>query len=149
MAETSFTITGLADLSTALKALPDVLERRYLGRAVLAGAKVIRDAARRRAPMRTDAKLKRRRRGGKLTAPGNLRRMITARLTKPEAGRVTARIGPKGSAFYGKFVELGTAHQPAEPYLRPALDEQAGEALTVMAESLRGSLGKAAQEARR
>lgn len=49
--------------------------------------------------------------------------------------------GPNGSA-YGGFIELGTDKMPAQPYLRPALEEGATAAVTVMGEKLKTDLAK-------
>jgi len=49
--------------------------------------------------------------------------------------------GPNGSA-YGGFIELGTDKMPAQPYLRPALQEGATAAVSAMNEKLKTDLAK-------
>jgi len=49
--------------------------------------------------------------------------------------------GPNRSA-YGGFIELGTDKMPAQPYLRPALQEGATAAVSAMNEKLKVDLAK-------
>ena len=44
----------------------------------------------------------------------------------------------KGMAFYGRFVEFGTSRSRAYPFMRPAAEGKAQEAVTVMADTLQG-----------
>jgi HK97 gp10 family phage protein len=37
---------------------------------------------------------------------------------------------------YAHLVEMGAAHMPAEPFMRPALDEKAHEALQIQRQAL-------------
>jgi HK97 gp10 family phage protein len=49
-------------------------------------------------------------------------------------GNATAYAGTK--LFYANFVEFGTAHASANPFLRPVADEAAQEAVDKLAENL-------------
>jgi HK97 gp10 family phage protein len=72
-------------------------------------------------------------------ATGLLARSITKSLRrqKPGSSRQTILIGVAGPrARIAHLLELGTAHQPAEPYLRPALDESAQIILTTIRDAL-------------
>ena len=73
----------------------------------MAGAEVVRKDASRRAPRRT----------------GTLARRIIAKITSKSSQNATAFIGPDKEVFYGRFVELGTSKTRAQPFLRPAFDE--------------------------
>lgn len=44
----------------------------------------------------------------------------------------------KKQAFYGRFVEFGTSKTRAYPFMRPAAEGKAQEAVQVMAETLQG-----------
>ncbi|HEU4376282.1 MAG TPA: HK97-gp10 family putative phage morphogenesis protein [Telluria sp.] len=44
----------------------------------------------------------------------------------------------KKLAFYGRFVEFGTSKSRAYPFMRPAAEHKAEEAVRVMAETLQG-----------
>lgn len=43
------------------------------------------------------------------------------------ASGIVVRVGPTVRGFTGRFLELGTAHQAAEPWARPAADSSASE----------------------
>lgn len=112
----SVQILGLADLQTDFAKLAKSQSTKALRRATLAGAKVIRDEARARAPKKT----------GKLK-----RNIVSASLRQKESpGIATAgvRVRTKGgadspnNAFYWRFVELGTQHMRAQPFVRPSFD---------------------------
>ncbi|KVL10763.1 HK97-gp10 family putative phage morphogenesis protein [Burkholderia ubonensis] len=118
----SIQIVGLADLRADFEKLAKAQSTKALRRATVAGAKVIRDAARARAPKRS----------------GKLRRnIVSAALRQKDApGLATAgvRVRSKGkgdsptNAFYWRFVELGTQHMKAEPFMRPAFDASLAQA---------------------
>lgn len=60
----------------------------------------------------------------------------------PPAGDVTAVIGV--GAAYGAYVELGSRHGPAQPYLTPAAEDVRGpfvEALSRLEDALHGAGG--------
>ncbi|KVU27558.1 HK97-gp10 family putative phage morphogenesis protein [Burkholderia ubonensis] len=118
----SVQVLGLADLRADFEKLAKAQSTKALRRATVAGAKVIRDAARARAPKRS----------------GKLRRnIVSAALRQKDApGLATAgvRVRSKGkgdsptNAFYWRFVELGTQHMKAEPFMRPAFDASLAQA---------------------
>ncbi|ACT83021.1 hypothetical protein gp8 [Burkholderia phage KS9] len=118
----SVQILGLSDLRADFGKLAKAQSTKALRRATVAGAKVIRDEARARAPKKT----------------GKLRRnIVSAALRQKDApGIATAgvRVRTKGkgdspsNAFYWRFVELGTPHMRAQPFVRPAFDESIGQA---------------------
>lgn len=47
----------------------------------------------------------------------------------------------KGMAFYGRFVEFGTSHARAYPFMRPAAENTAQEAVGVMANVIGTEIG--------
>ncbi|KVP60803.1 hypothetical protein WK72_19070 [Burkholderia ubonensis] len=118
----SVQVLGLADLRADFEKLAKAQSTKALRRATVAGAKVIRDAARARAPKRS----------------GKLRRnIVSAALRQKDApGLATAgvRVRSKGkgdsptNAFYWRFVELGAQHMKAEPFMRPAFDASLAQA---------------------
>ncbi|MDN7743044.1 HK97 gp10 family phage protein [Burkholderia multivorans] len=118
----SVQILGLADLQADFLKLAKAQSTKALRRATVAGAKVIRDEARARAPKKT----------GKLK-----RNIVTAALKQKDSpGIATAgvRVRTKGkadspnNAFYWRFVELGTQFMKAEPFMRPAFDASIAQA---------------------
>ncbi|WP_175663059.1 HK97-gp10 family putative phage morphogenesis protein [Burkholderia ambifaria] len=118
----SVQILGLADLQADFAKLSKSNSTKTLRRATRAGANVIRDEARVRAPKRK----------------GKLRRNIqsTVLRQKDAPGLATAgvRVRTKGkgdsptNAFYWRFVELGTQYMRAQPFVRPAFDTSIGRA---------------------
>jgi HK97 gp10 family phage protein len=108
-------VTGIPDLRAALLSIPDKLRKRALRNALAAGARVVRDDAKRNAPvmaisMRTAVR-----------KPGTLKNAIAVRTSK-EAGRAgdvgvfvnvrPAKGGKRGAKskddpFYWRFVEFG------------------------------------------
>ncbi|MBU9461365.1 HK97-gp10 family putative phage morphogenesis protein [Burkholderia multivorans] len=118
----SVQILGLADLQADFLKLAKAQSTKALRRATVAGANVIRDEARARAPKKT----------GKLK-----RNIVTAALKQKDSpGIATAgvRVRTKGkadspnNAFYWRFVELGTQFMKAEPFMRPAFDASIAQA---------------------
>ena len=58
---------------------------------------------------------------------GDLKRALIGKAKVDRKGegqvRIGARRGGKFKGYHAHFIELGTSKQPAQPYLRPALDE--------------------------
>lgn len=65
---------------------------------------------------------------------GNLRRSIH---TEVSIGGVSAEARVGTNVEYGPHVEFGTSSQRAQPYLRPAYDENRGRAVGEIAEVLK------------
>ena len=144
-------VTGLAELERFLAELPERLQVKIARAALAAGAREIRDEARKIVPVKS----------------GDLRKTIRASTRRGKDGMVTAsiRAGSK-KAFYAHFVEYGT--QPhdirsknggamrvgkafrvvmrhpgakAKPFMRPALDSKARDAIEATAAKMRERLG--------
>lgn len=140
-------VKGLAELSAALKKLPDRIARNALRQSVSQGAAVIRAEAKVRAP-RAPRVL-----GKQHTPPGTLRRAI---VTKHDVKRsnltsqtyvVTVRSGKRyrnqgkkknlsQDAYYWRWVEFGTVKMAAQPFLRPAFETKKSEAVNRIAKVL-------------
>jgi HK97 gp10 family phage protein len=106
MSNTHVEILGDDELLRSLQALGEAASE-VLTPAVLAGAGVVAEAAERKAPRRTDF----------------LSEHIVVEIVEEEDDMVVAAAGPHKDAFWGIFQELGTPHHSAQPFLRPALDE--------------------------
>jgi len=52
---------------------------------------------------------------------GNLKKSISTTVKRRKSGTVTAHVFTK--TFYGGFVEFGTVKNPAQPFLRPAVEK--------------------------
>lgn len=142
---TTVQIKGLAELNRALAELPPRLARNVLRGSVAAGAAVIRQEAKERAP----------RYAGEVVAghppPGTLKRAIysaqarrlsslleqvyhvgvvsgkRAKVGKAKSGK--AKSGKSKDAYYWRFVEFGTVKMAAKPFLRPAFEAKKLEAV--------------------
>ena len=140
-------IEGAAELDRVLKRLPKAIGERVLANAVRAGAKIIRDEARAKAPVRVGGNLIRLgKRSSKGRLPGFLRsQIITAKARKgTSSDSVTIHVGPSTKAFYGLFQEFGTRNHPAKPFLRPAFDGNVEKAIKGIGVKLGKDIEKAA-----
>jgi HK97 gp10 family phage protein len=143
----TFKIEGLAELGKALRELPERVARNGLRVSVYAGAKVVRDEARARAPKAALSL------GPNQPPPGTLKRSVIMKhipelssLTRQtffvtvRYGKKYRKQGKKGNlsqdAWYWRFVEFGTRKMRARPFLRPALEAKRREAGQAMKDRL-------------
>lgn len=166
MASSHVTISGLAEIVSALRALPPELGSKGGGPirgALFAATKIIRDAARDNAP-----------RGEGTPSPGNLKRQIYAYRDRNPRGStgaaeryvISVRKGRRGrrsrkhenygqpasrssinviagDAYYWFFVEFGTVHQPAQSYMRRAFEENKERAVVRFTAELQRGVNRA------
>jgi HK97 gp10 family phage protein len=157
-------ITGLDKTVAALRALPREISGKNGGPmrgALFAAARAMRDEAIRLAPEDT----------------GNLKRNIfayrdrnpamvganehyivavrTGRLTKRikrayRLGRISPRLRAVGGgdAWYGLFVEFGTARMSAKPYLRPAFESRKNDVVGIFSRELAKGVDRAVARAK-
>ena len=153
----SVKIDGLDQLAQALRELPKRVARNGLRGAVYAGAKVIRDEAKLKAPV-ASAPL-----GPNQPPQGTLKRSIIMKQVPELSGEqkqtffVTVRHGKKyrkqgksgnlsQDAWYWRFVEFGTVKMTARPFLRPAFEGKKYEAVDAIKTRLAERIEQAAQE---
>jgi HK97 gp10 family phage protein len=101
-------IEGVKELQSKFKALDKELQI-ILSQAVSAGAAVVERDAKIRCPVDT----------------GALRRSLREMKQNKTPGRIESQVGT--DIEYAPHVEFGTRYQRAQPYLRPALDENTNE----------------------
>lgn len=140
-------VEGLAELAKALRELPDRVAKNGLRVSVYAGAKVIRDEARLRAPKATESL------GPNQPPPGTLKRSVIMKHIRELSGGgrqtfyVLVRHGKKyrnqgkrgnlsQDAWYWRFLEFGTRKMAARPFLRPALESRRREAVDAIKQRL-------------
>lgn len=140
-------ISGLKELSEALRELPLRIARNALRGSVAAAAAVIRVEAKQRAPVSTGPTLP----GDPL--PGTLKRAIYQKhiAEKSDAltqtfyvgvrqGKKYRHLGKHGDrsqdAYYWRFVEFGTSKMAAHPFLRPAFEAKKQAAVDALADYL-------------
>lgn len=120
-------IHGLKELEKVLLELPQALHGKVLGSAVREGAKEIRKEAQSKALVGSvghQVGKKGRKSYIANVRPGHLRRNIKIRLAKTSKGEAKGYVYVSWKAFYGRFLEYGTKHMSAKPFLRPAFDGQ-------------------------
>jgi len=124
-------VQGLDQLKAVLLGLPDKLRRRALRNALAAGARLVRDAAKKAAP-RIQPQARAVQRGER--RPGTLASALRVRTSKQArqqgAVGVFVNVKPAKGAqrgakkptdpFYWRFVEFGTKRMRPLPYLQPA-----------------------------
>jgi HK97 gp10 family phage protein len=130
-------ITGLRETEAALANLPKATAKAVLRRVLRKAAAPIEAAAEANAPTLTGGLQSRIYTGGKLT-----RRQ--AQMVKKE-GKSDAEIHVGTADPAGVQTEFGNAHQAAEPWLRPAWDENKDGALDTIATDLGSEIDKAAK----
>jgi HK97 gp10 family phage protein len=158
-------VQGMAQLSAMLKGLPDKLAKKHLRAAVGAGAALVRNDAKARAPVSSGGKPK------GASPSGTLKKSIIMK-SIPEKSRgeqqtfyVVARRGKKlqkvsrrrkgGTvtvnldAYYWRFIEFGTKFITAHPFMRPAFEAQKNAAVEAIAARLKSGLEQSVQELKR
>lgn len=123
-------ITGIPDIKAALLSVPDKLRQRALRNALAAGARVVRDDARRSAPELSAANAAR----APFRTPGLVKKSISVRTSKiaRRAGDVgvfvnvkPAKKGQRGAKsrtdpFYWRWLEFGKTGYNAREFLQNA-----------------------------
>ena len=138
------------DLIKALRQFPKNIQKNVMVGATRAAANVVRDRARELVPKNT----------------GNLKKSIVSiqrngdklkfnqfSMAQSDQNKITFSVTPsKGhpnDGWYAHFVEFGTSHSSAKPFLRPAFDQSNNESLEAskkyIAERIPQELAKAKQ----
>lgn len=132
-------ITGMEELTKTFQQLPERLGRNAMRRALRKGANVVRDAARKNANRIDDpatatsiarniavssgGSRREKRAGGPMMRVGV---RGGARFKKGDNGQ------PGGNTTYWRFVEFGTQQAEAQPFLRPAGEENVSAVLAAV-----------------
>lgn len=118
------TVEGTEDLLRRLKKMGRAVATDILRDAGRQASEVIAEDARRRAP------------------EGKTKRLVGNLKVRGGRGRkeIVFRIGNTPRAFYARWIEFGTKSFGPKPFLRPALDTQADEAVRVFGEVVRKRL---------
>lgn len=140
-------IHGLEGVLDAMSKLTDKVQKKAANKALRAGAKPIQAAARRNAKAIDDPK----------TSEAIYQQITTRSMGKKllrslgadagvGVGVLNSRNSSKGSGVddyhYAWFVEQGTSHMQARPFMRPAGESESDAALNAVVASLRESIFK-------
>ena len=131
-----FELGGLSHLQEQFGAIPDQLARNVLKKALLQSAKLIQEAAKNRVPVNTGSL---RDSIHVVALPGSPTRAEVSIIAGELSASQQAALGQK-SAFYALFIERGTIHMPAHPFMRPALDASTQAVLTTIANVVEAEL---------
>lgn len=129
-------LQGVEELKRVFAQLPGRCRRNVLRVGVRAGAKVVIKAIVARAPVDPG--------GPNRPKFGHLRDNIKIKAVRGNSADVARFVVTTGSAFWGNFLEFGTRFIKARPFMRPALDESAGEALEAMVKAISTGIEKEA-----
>jgi HK97 gp10 family phage protein len=122
-------VEGAREIEAALKELGVRASNRVLRSALMRAGTVLQRAARENAPQPGSA--------DDPFATGALRKAITKRLRRARPGKQELLVGiERPRSRIAHLVEFGTSRMAAEPYLRPALDEQGHEAVEVLRQAM-------------
>lgn len=131
-------IVGLEGVEDALAEAGPKLAKRALREGLKAGAEVFIEAAKANAPVLKE--------GTPQRYPGELRDSIIEKtVLSSSAGSGEAIVGPEykkqdgeqSPGVWGRFVEFGSIHGDAQPYMRPAFDSEKDRALDAFAAKMR------------
>lgn len=140
-------LTGFKELAAAMKQLPERVARNGLRAAVSAGAAVVRNDARNRAPVDT----------------GELKRDIMIKRERDTKSEMSARYsvfvrtgkksrlagkkrGVQRDSYYWRFIEFGTSKMAKQPFMRPAFEAKKAEALAAIGKKLNERIQAVATE---
>lgn len=138
--EISAEVSGFEELEKLLRELPEIAQRRVYREALSAAGKPIAKAARTKAPtknIRRNIVKKLNRRGSRL---GEFTVSILARKAYNRYTKVGSRRIKKNSekdAYDSLWYEFGRRGQPATPFLRPAFDENKGNAREIFRKEMK------------
>ncbi len=142
---TRIEVQGLAALGARMERLKKELSTKAAWQATSAAAGVVKKAAIAAAPDYDKPHIVK----DTLVQPGNLKKnIITKKISRTSLTAeyiVTVRGKKKDgyAARYGRLVEFGTINMSAQPYMRPALAKNIGDAIKAMAKKLERFLKKA------
>lgn len=119
----TFTLTGAEVAERRLRQFAPKLQRKALRAAARSAMKIVQNAARASAKQFDDPE-----------TPPQIWRLIVIQVGKMKEPGVIMRVGVQGGArsrkdktypWYWRLIELGSEHQRARPFLRPALANNA------------------------
>ena len=143
MAKADFTITGDRRLAAQFRAMDRATRGELLSRALVSGALLIVNQAKRNAPYET-GNLRRSLHVGGEGSSGGLEGDTTGTdIGGQESGRDYAEVSVGTNVEYAPHQEFGTRHMAAHPFLRPAIESEKGAAVEEIGAAVRAQLREA------
>lgn len=150
-------LDGLDEVVRRMKALPAAIAGNKGGpirKALYAGAKLVRDAAKENAPVKTGALrdaiiLYRDRNPAAVGANEHYSVGVRKIKINRKVARLLRRIKASGKTirtddtFYWRFAEFGTSKQAAKPFMRPAIDNNVGAVTEAITSTFTAEVDKA------
>lgn len=139
-------LSGSESLAQKLQALSDAARGQALEQALVAGALLVQNAAKENTPWKSGTLRRSIHIGGHADKNPD---MVEGQLPEPEIGGSSATVYVGTDVEYARRIEYGfegqdalgrTYHQPAQPYLRPAIDENQAAVQREVGEALRDLL---------
>jgi HK97 gp10 family phage protein len=135
-------VEGLQQLAQACRELPERIARSALRQATSAGAAVVREEAKGRAPVYTGPIAQGHAPAGTLRkavfmkqdrdASGPLNQVFVVGVRHGKAFQKVGKKGVNRDAYYFRFVEFGTVKMSARPFIRPAFEMSKTKAVTAI-----------------
>jgi HK97 gp10 family phage protein len=135
--EVKFDIRGAKEMNELLNKLGPQVASRVADQALRAGAKLIVDEAKRLVPVGRTGNLRDSIIAQRQRRTGEDQRVILIGFDKDAPGSPSSR---------AHLVEFGTAHSAAKPFMRPAMDSQAANALGEMGKVLARGITREARK---
>lgn len=132
--------TSRGDASKALKQMVRNVQGKNLERALVAGALIIQNDAKRRAPVLTGNLRRSIHIGGHEDLAGDrsgVQQQTGQAVPGPESGQAGAAVYVGTDVEYAAAVEFGSEERRAKPYLRPAADSNRSTVAKEVADALR------------
>jgi HK97 gp10 family phage protein len=147
MAKQTVRIEGLRQLGDALRELGDDVAKKVAVAATGAGARVIRDLARQKAPVAPQDYVVE----GQPVPRGNLPKQIVTKQVPKSQRKLTSEhvVAVRGKRKHGyasrvgALQEFGTVKQSPQPFMRPAFEQGKDKALQAITDRLRARVDKA------
>lgn len=155
------TINGTNDLLKALKQFPQNIQKNVMTGAVRAGCKPLVEAARRNVPVDTGnlkksiginkRKVRDKTKLRFSVSPRRLDSLDFKGLKEDKGYRAKVRMlqeQKKAGGFYAHMIEFGTSKMPAQPFMRPAFENQDNQSIEAAKEYMAKRIDKEVEKAK-
>lgn len=115
-------VLGAPQIETLLKQLPEKVAKRVTVNGLKAGGRVLVKGMKKRAPKRT----------GKLAASPTV--SSASKVTKGKSHTAVGFLKPTSRRVH--LTEFGTENSPAQPFIRPTLEQDGAEAIKAIGEAI-------------